>query len=45
MSIAASTANEYIDRARAKFRAAGKQAHNKVDLRRLAMEEGLLVNA
>jgi len=45
MSIAASTANEYIDRARAKFRAVGKHAHNKVDLRRLAMEEGLLVNA
>jgi DNA-binding NarL/FixJ family response regulator len=45
MSIASSTANEYIDRARAKFRAIGKSTHNKVELRRLAVEEGLLVNA
>ena len=45
MSIASSTANEYIDRARAKFRAVGKAARTKVELRRLAVEEGLLVNA
>lgn len=45
MQIASSTANEYIDRARAKFRANGKTIQNRVDLRRLAMEEGLLVNA
>ena len=45
MSIASSTANEYIDRARAKFRAVGKAAKTKVELRRLAVEEGLLVNA
>lgn len=45
MSIASSTANEYIHRARTKFRAAGKAARTKVDLRRLAVEEGLLINA
>jgi DNA-binding NarL/FixJ family response regulator len=45
MSIASSTANEYINRARTKFRAAGKAARTKVDLRRLAVEEGLLINA
>jgi len=45
MKIASSTANEYIDRSRAKFRAAGKAARTKVDLRRLAAEEGLLSNA
>jgi len=45
MGIAASTANEYIDRARAKFREIGKVARTKVELRRLAIEEGLLVNA
>ena len=45
MSIASSTANEYLDRARAKFRAVGKAARTKVELRRLAVEEGLLVNA
>ena len=45
MCIASSTANEYIHRARTKFRAAGKSARTKVDLRRLAVEEGLLVNA
>lgn len=45
MSIASSTANEYIHRARTKFRAAGKSARTKVDLRRLAVEEGLLINA
>lgn len=45
MSIASSTANEYIYRARTKFRAAGKAARTKVDLRRLAVEEGLLINA
>jgi DNA-binding CsgD family transcriptional regulator len=45
MSIASSTANEYIHRARTKFRAAGKSARTKVDLRRIAVEEGLLINA
>ncbi len=45
MKIASSTANEYIDRSRAKFRAVGKAARTKVDLRRLAAEEGLLTNA
>jgi len=45
MSIASSTANEYIHRARTKFRAAGRSARTKVDLRRIAVEEGLLINA
>ena len=45
MKIASSTANEYIDRSRAKFRAVGKAARTKVDLRRLAAEEGFLTNA
>jgi len=45
MNIAASTANEYIHRARIKFRASGKAVGTKVELRRIALEEGLLLNA
>ena len=42
MGIATSTASEYVDRVRVKFRAEGKSAKTKVDLLRLAQEHGLV---
>ena len=41
MGVATSTASEYVDRVRAKFRAEGKIAKTKVDLLKLAQEFGL----
>jgi hypothetical protein len=41
MGVATSTASEYVDRVRAKFRAEGKSAKTKVDLLKLAQELGL----
>jgi len=41
MGVATSTASEYVDRVRAKFRAEGRSAKTKVDLLKLAQEFGL----
>lgn len=42
MGIATSTASEYVDRVRTKFRAEGRNAKTKMDLYRLAQEYGLV---
>ncbi|MEI7550576.1 MAG: LuxR C-terminal-related transcriptional regulator [Actinomycetes bacterium] len=41
MGVATSTASEYVDRVRAKFRAEGKSAKTKVDLLKIAQVLGL----
>jgi DNA-binding NarL/FixJ family response regulator len=42
MGIATSTASEYVDRVRSKFRGEGRNAKTKMDLYRLAQEYGLI---
>ena len=42
MDVAASTVKQYIDRAKAKFRAAGTQVSTKTELYKILRDEGLI---
>jgi predicted RNA polymerase sigma factor len=42
MDVAASTVKQYIDRAKAKFRAAGTPVSTKTDLYKVLRQEGLM---